>query len=329
MIAADHGADAGIHEDVGHRDTGGTDAGRHDRDVLDPLVDDPERIEQRREHHDRRAVLIVVEDGDVELRPQPLLDLEAAWGGDVLEVDAAEAGRDRLHDRDDLVRVLRVQAERPRVDAAELLEQERLALHHGHRGLGADVAEPEHGGAVGDDGDGVLLDRQVPRQVAICGDRLADARHARGVRHREVVAGLDRDLRLHLDLAAEVHQEGAVRDVLDLDALDSADALDDPLEVIRVGCVDGHVADLDPLLDADEVNRSERAAGLADRARETPERARRVRQAHANGGAERRGDMTHCRITPSAASAAISSGSYPSSPSTSAVCSPTAGGADG
>ena len=43
----------------------------------------------------------------------------------------------------------------------ELLEQHRLALHHRHRRLGADVAEAEHGAAVGDDGDGVLLDREL------------------------------------------------------------------------------------------------------------------------------------------------------------------------
>ena len=48
----------------------------------------------------------------------------------------------------DLVDVLRREAEREGVDAAELLEQHRLALHHGHGGLGADVAEAEHGGAV-------------------------------------------------------------------------------------------------------------------------------------------------------------------------------------
>ena len=59
---------------------------------------------------------------------------------------------DRL---DDLVGVLGVQADRHGVDAAELLEQHRLALHHGHRGGRADVAEPEHRGAVGDDRDGV------------------------------------------------------------------------------------------------------------------------------------------------------------------------------
>ena len=67
-----------------------------------------------------------------------------------------------VHDPDDLVGVLRVDADRERVDAAELLEEDGLALHHGQRGLGADVAEPEHGAAVAHDGDRVLLDRERP-----------------------------------------------------------------------------------------------------------------------------------------------------------------------
>ena len=68
---------------------------------------------------------------------------------------------------DDLVGVLGVQADRERVDAAELLEEHRLALHHRHRGLGADVAEAEHGAAVGDDGDRVALDRVLEGLVAV------------------------------------------------------------------------------------------------------------------------------------------------------------------
>ena len=75
--------------------------------------------------------------------------------GDVLEVDAAERRRE-AHDRlDDLVDVGGGEGDRDRVDAAELLEQHGLALHHRHRGGRADVAEAQHGGAVGDDGDGV------------------------------------------------------------------------------------------------------------------------------------------------------------------------------
>jgi hypothetical protein len=59
-------------------------------------------------------VLVVVEDGDVELGAQAALDLEAARRRDVLEVDAAEAGRDGLDEGDDLVGVLGVQAQRER-----------------------------------------------------------------------------------------------------------------------------------------------------------------------------------------------------------------------
>ena len=86
---------------------------------------------------------------------------------------------------------------------------------------------------------------------------LADPGDAGRVGHREVVAGLHRHLRLHLDLAAEVHEEGAVRDALDFDALDLPDALDDALEVVGVGRVDGDVANLRPLLDAHEVDRAQ------------------------------------------------------------------------
>src|SRR3712207_9046737 len=62
------------------------------------LVHHPQGVAQRGQRDDRRPVLVVVEDRDVELLPQPGLDLEAARGGDVLEVDPAEArGRSEEH----------------------------------------------------------------------------------------------------------------------------------------------------------------------------------------------------------------------------------------
>ena len=140
---------------------------------------------------------------------------------DVLEVDAGEDRRDELDGPHDLVGVLRVEADRERVDAGEALEQRRLALHHGQRGLGAEVAEAEHGRPVGDDGDGVALDGEPPGVVGVLGDGQADARHAGRVDHRQVVAVADRDLRRDLDLAAEVHEEGPVRDLADRDAVDA------------------------------------------------------------------------------------------------------------
>ena len=207
-----------------------------------------QRVQERRQHDDGGAVLVVVEDGDVELLAQPPLDLEAARRGDVLEVDAAEARRDRLDGAHDLVDVLRGEAEREGVDAAELLEQHRLALHHGHRRLGPDVAEAEHGGAVGDDRDGVALDGQRPGALGGSSWIAMQTRATPGrVGHREVVAGAHRRLRRDLDLAAEVQQEGAVGDA-DCTSTpgSSRTRVDDALAVLGVGGVDRDVAARSP-----------------------------------------------------------------------------------
>src|SRR3546814_9151301 len=87
-----------------------------DADVGDLLADHPQRVGQGCEYDDRGAVLVVVEDRDVEGLAQAGLDLEAARRGDVLEVDAAEAGSDHLDGLHDLVGVLAGQADGPGVD---------------------------------------------------------------------------------------------------------------------------------------------------------------------------------------------------------------------
>jgi hypothetical protein len=84
-----------------------------------------------------------------------------------------------------------------------------------------------------------------------------------------------------------VEQERAVGDVLDLDPLDRADGRDDPLEVVGVGRLDRDVAHLRAPVGADEVDRPERAAGVADRLGDARERAGVVREADPDRGAER------------------------------------------
>ena len=207
--------------------TGRARAGHDDADVLDRLAHDAQRVGQRGEDDDRGAVLVVVEDGDVEGLAQPRLDLEAARGGDVLEVDAGEARGDGLDDLDDRVGVLGVQADRPGVDAGEPLEEGRLALHDRQRGLRADVAQAQHGGAVRHDRDGVALDGEAAGVLGVLGDRHADPGHARRVDHGQVVTVADGVLGRHLDLAAEVHEERPVGDLAQRDALDAAQLLDD------------------------------------------------------------------------------------------------------
>ena len=274
---------------------GRADAGHDDAHVRELLADDAERVDQRGEDDDRRAVLVVVEDRDVERLAESALDLEAARSRDVLEVDPAEHGGDRHHRAHDLVDVLRRQADRPRVDTAELLEQDGLALHHRQRSFGADVAEPEHGRAVADDGDGVLLDRQRPDLRGIRGDRGRDTCDAGRVGDREVVARLERRSRRHLELAAEVGEERAVGDVLDLDSIHLPYGFEDPLDVRGVSREERHVAHLVPAPDSHEVDRAEEAACVADRLGESRERARVVLEAHAHRGAERRRGV-HCGV---------------------------------
>ena len=69
--------DAGVGEDLGDGHAGRAGAGDHDPQVGHVLVDDLQRVLERGQRDHRGAVLVVVEDGDVEARPQPLLDLEA------------------------------------------------------------------------------------------------------------------------------------------------------------------------------------------------------------------------------------------------------------
>ena len=79
---------------------------------------------------------------------QGVFDVEAAGRGDVFQVDATEARGQRAHGLNDDVVVLGRQADGERVDVRQTLEQDGLALHDRHRGLRADVAQPQHRGTV-------------------------------------------------------------------------------------------------------------------------------------------------------------------------------------
>jgi hypothetical protein len=77
--------------------------------------------------------------------------------GDVFEIDAAEGRGDAAHRLDELLRMLGMDLDVEHVDVGEVLEQDRLAFHHRLAGERADIAQPEHGAAVGDHGDQIAL----------------------------------------------------------------------------------------------------------------------------------------------------------------------------
>ena len=72
------------------------------------------------------------------------------------------------------------------VEVGELLEEVPLAFHHRLAGERADVAEAEHGGAVGDDGDEVALGRVLVGELGIALDLEAGLGDAGRVGEREV-----------------------------------------------------------------------------------------------------------------------------------------------
>ena len=108
---------------------------------------------------------------------------------------------------DDLVRVGRVQHDRDGVDPGELAEQRRLALHHRQGGERADVAEPEHGRAVADDGDQPRAPGVVAGQLLVLVDRGADLGDPGRVGQRQRLAVGERQRAAHHQLAALVHAE--------------------------------------------------------------------------------------------------------------------------
>src|SRR5207245_10097201 len=88
-----------------------------------------------------------------------------------------------------------------------------------------------------------------------------------------IVAGLDRDLSLHLDLAAEVHEERAIRDVDDANTTDGPDLFHDLLDMTLVTRLDAEIAGDRRLADLDEVDGADVTARLADGRRHLAEHA--------------------------------------------------------
>jgi len=125
-----------------------------------------------------------------------LFHLEAGGCPDVLQVDAAEGGFERADRFDQLVGVGFAvfpvdmgKAQGNGVDVGEDFEEDGFSFHHGHSGLGADVAESQHGGSVADDAHRVGAVRVFPDIRGIFLDFEARDGHSGGVCQRKVLLG--------------------------------------------------------------------------------------------------------------------------------------------
>jgi len=161
-------------------------AGEDDANLFDLLSDDLERVEKRSAGDDCRAVLVVVEDGNLHRLPQCLLDIKAIGRANVFEIDSTDGGLEQLTELDDVVGILRSHLEIEHVEISELLEEICLALHHGLGGQRADVAEPEHCGPIAYNRDEIALRRVLVGVVGVRLDLEAGHRNSRRVGECEV-----------------------------------------------------------------------------------------------------------------------------------------------
>ncbi len=247
-----------------------------DGDVLDAFADNLQRIAQRGQSDDRGAVLVVVEHRDVDALAQCVLNLEAARRRDILEVDATKRRRDALAELDDLFGRIGLDAQWKCVNAAELLEQQRLALHHRKRSRSAEISEAEDRRAVADDCDRVALDREIPGVRFVVPDVRRDASHARRVCLRELQLGLQLELGLHADLAAHVQAERLVDNQQHLGTVHITRCFNNALLVHNVGAVDSeiaHPAAAGLFNDVDLAHQTARAAQRADHFVDQPDAA--------------------------------------------------------
>ena len=197
----------GGHEHLDDGGTGSAGAVQDDVHVLHLFIHHPQSVDEGSGDHDGGAVLVVVEHGDVQLPLQGLLDLEALGALDVLQIDAAKGGRNGLAGSNDAGSVVGVDADGEGVHAAKLLEQHGLALHDRQTGLRADIAQTQHGGAVGDNGHHVALEGVLIHILGVFLDLAAGLGHTGGVGGGQVVTGGDLHLAhdAHLSLVGLVH----------------------------------------------------------------------------------------------------------------------------
>ena len=101
----------GAQQTVG-RHIGGAHADQGEFQALQRLADQARGVDERGEDDGRRPLLVVVPDGDLQALAQHVEYVEAFGLGDILQIDAAEAGLEQLDGTDDVLGCFAAQADR-------------------------------------------------------------------------------------------------------------------------------------------------------------------------------------------------------------------------
>ena len=134
-------------------------------------------------------MLVVVEHGDVAQLLQLRFDLKAPGRRDILQIDSAEGTGDQMHRIDKFIHILALDTQREGIHIAECLEQGAFALHDRHTCLGTDIAQAQHGAAVGDHSAEIMPPGQLVALVQVFLDLQTGLCHAGGVGQGQLFLG--------------------------------------------------------------------------------------------------------------------------------------------
>ena len=105
-------------------------AGRHQLDVLDLFAHQGETIGDRGGDDNRRAMLIIVEDGNIKTLAQGLFNHEAIGRFDIFQINRAKGRRDGRDNLDQFVRIVFIDLDIEDIDASKLFKENRFTFHH-------------------------------------------------------------------------------------------------------------------------------------------------------------------------------------------------------
>ena len=128
-----------------------------------------------------------MENRDVAALLELTLNFKAARGGNIFQIDAAKAAREKGNGVDDLINILAPNAQRNGVHIAERFKEDAFALHHRHAGLRADIAQAQHRRAVCDDGYRIPAACEIIGFIYILLDLQAGLRNTRRVSEGELL----------------------------------------------------------------------------------------------------------------------------------------------
>ena len=160
-----------------------------------------QRVQKRCCGNDRGAVLVIMKNRNVHQLAQPLFDDEAVRRLDVFQINATKGRAQIAHGANELIDVAGVDFQINAVHVGKALEENRLAFHHGLRGKRPQIAEPEDGRAIGNDGDHVAFDCVVIGAVRVFGDGTHRHGNARRIGERQIALGGHRFCGNDLELA--------------------------------------------------------------------------------------------------------------------------------